>query len=925
MPAPPTGTVTFLFTDIQGSTQLWERYPDAMPAALARHDAILRQTIETHHGYIFKTIGDAFCAAFARAPDALAAALAVQTSLAGEAWGEIGTIRVRMALHAGVTDERDGDYFGAPVNRVARLLAAGHGGQVLLSETLSTLVRDHLPANVDLLDRGEHRLRDLVRSEHIYQLVSPTLPADFPPLKTLDARPNNIPTQLTPLIGRTAELAALQELLLRETVRLITLTGPGGVGKTRLSVQVAGDVLDHFADGVFFVNLAPVTDPCLVVAAIAQTLAVREVGKQSLLSCLEDYLRPKHTLLILDNFEQALAAVPLVTSLLAAVPHLKLLVTSRTVLHVRGEQVFPVAPLPLPDLHQPVSTNLSAYPAIELFVQRAASARPDFALTPENAPLVAAICCHLDGLPLAIELAAARIRTLPLKAILARLSSSLKFLTGGLSDLPTRQQTLRSAILWSYDLLDASEQKLFRRLAVFAGGCTLEAAEHICDGDFDPTLDALEGVSSLVDKSLLRQEEEPNGEARFRMLETIREFALERLAESGEEDDERQRHAEYYLTLTEDIEPKLEGPDEIEWVSCLARESDNLRAALAWVVNGDQALLALRLVAALGRFWYLHGHTTEGIGWLRSVLAMPRGESKALSHLQARALSALGSLVYSQCDYRQATELHQQAYQLFSALDDRRGMAFALNNLGVQAVRLGDYPRAQSFLEQSRDLYQKGGDAWGVSLALVNLGGLAVLRGDHQQGEMLLRAALEMPQEARSPTTTACALSQLGECARVRGDYEQAAALSRDNLLYFEQTGDISGMAIESVNLAIAAQRCGRPLEAMTYTRRGVMLFNELGNKWGLASSFAICAELLACRGELRQAARLAGAAQTLLDAIGSHLDPSDQAGYEQTQATLHSQLGEAAFQAAWIEGQAMTLDAAVAYALEAGAQPIPV
>lgn len=582
MPAIPTGTVTFLFTDIEGSTQLWERHPEAMKVALARHDALLRQAIEANNGYVFKTVGDAFCAAFPTTPDALTAALAAQRALFAESWGEVGSIRVRMALHTGAAEERDGDYFGQPLNRVARLLSAGHGGQTLLSLASQELVRDHLPPGAELRDLGERRLKDLIRPERVFQLIIPDLPAEFAPLKTLDYRPNNLPAQATPFIGREREVGAVRKELLRSEVRLLTLTGPGGTGKTRLSLQAAADLLDDFTDGVFFVPLALVGDPALVAPTIAHTLNVNEVGGKPLLELLKDHLRDKQLLLVLDNFEQVTAAAPLVGELLIAAPRLKVMITSREVLHVYGEHDYPVPPMTLPDpMHLPPLERLAQYEAVQLFIERAQAAKTDFVITSENAPAVAEICVQLDGLPLAIELAAARVRLFSPQAMLARLEHRLKFLTGGARDLPARQRTLRGAIEWSYELLDADEQTLFRRLAVFVGGCMLEVAEAVCNARNDLAIDVLAGLESLADKSVLEQEE-MSDEPRFRMMETIREFAMERLEESGEAEPLRRRHAEMHLLLAEQARSELGGPRATVYLDRLEVEHDNLRAALAW-------------------------------------------------------------------------------------------------------------------------------------------------------------------------------------------------------------------------------------------------------------------------------------------------------------------------------------------------------
>ena len=525
MPDLPSGTVTFLFTDIEGSTALWERDQAVMILLVERHHTLLRTAIETHHGVLFKRVGDAVQAAFLTAPDAVAAALDAQRSLVAETWSEIERpLAVRMAVHTASAEPHDRDYLAPGLNRLARLVSAAHGGQVLVTLVTQSLALDALPLRASLRDLGEHPLRDLSQPQRVFQLLHPDLPADFPPIRTLATHPNNLPVQLTTFLGRDDQVDHVVDLLSQDDVRLLTITGPGGVGKTRVALQAAADLLEDFPDGVWFVDLSALDDVALVPLAIASMLGVRDEGS-GLTERLAGVLGEKRLLLVLDNFERVLEAAPLVTSLLARAPGVKVLVTSRASLRTYGEHEYPLSPFLLPDpAHLPPFERVLQFDAVRLFVERAQAVKPDFTVTAANASAVTEICHRLDGLPLAIELAAALVRLLSPHALLMRLEKRLPLLTRGARDVPARQRTMRDAIAWSHDLLTQEEQTLLQHLAVFPGGCTLEAAEAVAGPD--ATLDVFDGIASLVDKSLLRQEE-AEGEPRFRMLEMVREFGLE--------------------------------------------------------------------------------------------------------------------------------------------------------------------------------------------------------------------------------------------------------------------------------------------------------------------------------------------------------------------------------------------------------------
>jgi len=816
--ALPSGTVTFLFTDVEGSTKLLHELGEvAYAAALAEHRRILREAFGAHGGVEVDTQGDAFFVAFATAPGALAAAVAAVDSLA------TGPIRVRMGVYTGTPHVGDEGYVGVDVHRAARIAAAGHGGQVLISASTAALL-----GTDGLLDLGEHRLKDLSAPERIYQRGEQY----FPPLKSLYR--TNLPIPATPFVGREHELAEVCGLL--EDARLLTLTGPGGTGKTRLGLQAAAEVAERYADGIFWVPLAPLRDPELVLVTAGEVLGAREG--------LGEYLADKSLLLLFDNFEHVVEAAPGLSELLASCPNVHLLVTSRELLRVPGEQAYPVPPLEPED-------------GTELFVARARAALPSFVA----GDAVPKLCARLENLPLALELAAARVRVLSPEQLVERLSQRLDLLRAGRGVDP-RQQTLRATIGWSYELLNEDEQRLFARLAVFAGGCTLESAEAVCDADLDT-------LASLVDKSLVRVREV----GRFWMLETIREYAAERLEDAGEAEMLRRSHAEHFLALGEEAEPNTRHLYSDETIERLEQEHDNLRAALDHLADLGENELVLQLAGALADFWNEGGHVAEGRRRLESAL---QGQERPTA-ARARALTGAALMAYGSGDIPAASSIAGQALELHRRLGDARGAAFNLNVLCVAAIEEGDLEQAEQLAEESLALFREAGDEREAVAATRTLAFTYHSRGDLDRARTLHESNLAQAQALGFKETEAGTLGSLAMLAFQQGRMEDALALGKQNLLVSRDLGSLH---------AIAQSLC-----------RSASTFAVLAGKADTA------VQLLSCFEALREQIGVSEAWVARMN--------------EQTLSAIRARLDESAFAEAWEQGRALTIDEAVALALE--------
>src|SRR5438477_2678578 len=707
-PELPAGTVTFLFTDIEGSTRLIQELGDRYPAALDEHSSIIRRANAGDGGVEVNTQGDSFFAVFRDAPAAVRASVAAQRGLAAHEWPSPAPLRVRMGLHTGEGVRSGDDYVGIDVHRAARIADAAHGGQVILSDTTMVLVDRALPEGVSLRALGAHRLKDLAQPERLHDLVVEGLLSDFPPPRAIDARPNNLPAQLTSFVGREGEMAEVRRLL-GET-RLLTLTGPGGTGKTRLALQVAAASLASYRDGAFLVDLSSVSDPALVPSVVAGALAVPEVAGRSVVEALQDHLRDRELMLVLDNFEQVAQAGTVIEELLTAAPKLSVMVTSRMVLSLRGEHEYVVPPLEPPDPGRlPDLPTLLQVEAVLLFAQRAMAANPRFQVTERNAPAVAGITARLDGLPLAIELAATRTKVMTPEQILPRLQSRLGILTSGPRTLPERQRTLRDAIAWSHDLLGPAEQRLFARLSAFSGGWALESAETVCDPE-GLALEVLEGLTSLVGISLVGRTDTDGGTLRFTMLETIREFAAEQLEASGERDEILQRHADHFLDLAVEAEPHLTAGDQLEWLERCDVEHPNFRAALRWAIEAGQADRAQEAAGALWRFWQQRGHLAEGRAWFEEVLAMSTGQGR--TEARAKALIGAGGVAWWQQDRDGAGSRYREAVEIERELGHSARTAEALYNLAF-VVAGDDLEAAGRMLVESLELYREVDDERG--------------------------------------------------------------------------------------------------------------------------------------------------------------------------------------------------------------------
>jgi predicted ATPase/class 3 adenylate cyclase len=876
-PVLPTGTVTFLFSDIEGSTRLLQSLGDRYPEVLETHQRLLRSAFAAGHGIVLSTEGDSFFAVFRSAPEAVAAGVEAERALSVQTWPQGRAVRVRMGVHTGQAKLGGDNYVGIDVHRAARIAAAAHGGQLLVSDATRRLVGATAQDGLRFQDLGEHRLRDLPEPERLHQVVIEGLPSDFPPIRGSEPRKGNLPTPLTSFVGRERALRDVEDLVPRS--KLVTLLGPGGTGKTTLGLRAAADLQPRMADGAFLIRLAPISNPDLVIPTLIQALGIEDDSSRPPIELAVEHLAEREVLLVLDNFEQVLGAAEHVGRLLERTERVRVLATSREPLGLQGEREYPVAPMEVPDVTDlPPPDRLWRNEAVSLFVERASAVRPGFTLTDDNAAAIAEICVRLDGLPLAIELAAAQSKILSPQAILERLARRLPLLAGASRDLPARQRTLRGAIDWSYDLLDETQRRRFAGLSVFEGGFTLGAAEAVSDRDLGDTFEA---VASLVNKSLLRQMETTGQDPRFTMLGTIRDYAADQLAGGGHAEEIDRRHAEHFLEVAEEAEPELTGPRQARFLDALATDHDNLRAALDRAMARGWVDIALRLGAALWRFWQMRGHLRDGRERLDRVLALPGVEAHPTAHI--RALGAAGSVAYW----------------------------------------MGDLPAAQRAYERALALSREDGDPRAVAESLYNLAFAVQLQGEEEEasaGLPLLNEAASMFQQAGDRGGRAKALWALASMVEEADALAMAMAL--EALGIFQELGDRfhEGWALRGV--ALIARRLGRIDESQVRLAEGLEIFREAGDVSAMAVFLGNFADLAAFEGDFERALRLAGAAATSREATDAGL--AEWLGaIEERQRLVERRATDADAARLWAEGQAMTLDQAVAYAL-AGSPPDP-
>lgn len=947
-------SVTFMFTDIEGSTRRWEADRSAMQEAMRMHDEILKRTIETVEGWIFRNVGDGVCATFPSPGAAVRASFQIQLALAQQDWAPFDPLKVRIALHTSRAIRHGHDDDMSPeLILCARLLSTAHGGQVLLSEATALQVRADLTEGSTVKDLGLHRLKDLSRFEHVFQLVHPDLQSDFPPLLSLNVS-HNLPSRLTSLIGREEDVRVVRDLIRKH--RVLTIAGAGGIGKTRLALKIAADALDRFRDGVWFVALGALRDPALVTQAVASALGVRDESSRAPedAAALAEVLQTKNLLLVLDNCEHLLDECSgLVETLTSRCPHVVVFATSQQPLGIAGEKIWTLQPMPVPSEGVTAVRDIERYEAVQLFLQRARDIDPTFSLDDARAVEVAKVCRALDGLPLAIELAAARINALTVEGIAAGLEDRFRLLSRARRSGPERQRTLLGAVQWSYELLDEPEQALFARLSVFMDGAPLEAIEAVASDDDTASLGLVELLAGLVDRSLVMFDTTVGGSPRYRMLETLRHFGAEQLRSRSEAREVESRHATYYLSLAEAAALELRGVHQLSWLERLKHEQGNFRAALANTL-AHRPEVAVRVAGRLWWLWWRGGLWSEGSHWLEKVLATNAGTADdklraicgaallaALENRYAAAESlvhegtelatriedqsslawlatVLGEVAYYKRDLDAVEHACGEALSSFEQLDDSWGMAWALRLRGQAMGSRGRFEEAARLHERGLQLFRSVGDSWGMSWELYFLGAIARSTGDHEGARSYYEEALRFFRDSDEQAGIAHVLQELAELTRIEGDFTSAGELFGESLILLEAVGDKHCSAASLTGIGIVAHHQGNQEQALARLTDSIRLCRRLQHPVGAAWAVQALAKVLAARGDAQEAALLLGAVHSLRQSADAPLSGADEKDLEDQIHAIRSSVGATRFQAQWSKGRALDLQAVADVALEA-------